>query len=281
MADAPAQDARAPTARDLTTAFARRGVRRLTAPVRPMPDVIIIGAMKCGTTSAAWYLNQHPRVRGASRKEVHYFDHHYTRGDLWYRAFLPLGLPGRTWLSLEATPYYLSYPLAPRRVARACPEAKLIALLRDPAARAVSQWKQRSRENRESRTLEQVLAEERELPTPDPVTFGRDRAAAQEHLARVLDHGMYAAQLRRWFEHFPREQVLVMESTELFTDPQSAMTRMHGFLGIEPFETPDVRARNVGDRREAEPAAMQGLRDFYRPHNEELFELLGERWEWG
>ncbi|HEX9782521.1 MAG TPA: hypothetical protein VGA56_07280, partial [Opitutaceae bacterium] len=104
-----------------------------------MPDFIILGAQKAGTTSLYAYLLEHPQVLPARKKEVHYFDLRYERGERWYRSHFPsqraMQARGRSLgnrvITGEATPYYLFYPRAPERVASVVPNAKFIVLLRD------------------------------------------------------------------------------------------------------------------------------------------------------
>ena len=100
---------------------------KATAAVRPLPDFLIIGAQKAGTTALYAYLRRHPQITGPSWKEVSFFDRHYARGEAWYRGNFPNALRARGLVG-EASPSYLFHPLAPERVAALVPEAKLIAL---------------------------------------------------------------------------------------------------------------------------------------------------------
>src|SRR5207244_9402765 len=97
---------------------------RATASVRPLPNFLILGAQKAGTTALYAYLRWHPQITGPSFKEVSFFDRHYARGERWYRAHLPVRRRG---LVGEASPSYLFHPLAPERVARMLPDARLVA----------------------------------------------------------------------------------------------------------------------------------------------------------
>src|SRR5215470_750369 len=132
---------------------ARFAARRATASARALPDFLIIGAQKAGTTSLYAYLTAHRDVRPAGRKEVHYFDLGFTAGaelgEGWYRSMFPLrarlaldgrrtGRPVRTG---EASPYYLFHPAAPQRAAALVPEARLLVLVRDPVERAWSHYR--------------------------------------------------------------------------------------------------------------------------------------------
>jgi hypothetical protein len=113
--------------------------------VGSLPDYLVIGGDKCGSTSFYNTLIQHPAVLRAHRKEPVYFSLRYRHSPRWYRAHFPSGLrrsfsPGA--LTGEASPSYLFHPLAPERAFRTVPRARLIALLRDPVARAYSHFQQ-------------------------------------------------------------------------------------------------------------------------------------------
>src|SRR5262249_23760132 len=99
-------------------------LRRASAARRRLPDFLIIGAQKAGTTSLHAYLSQHSSVSPPVTKEVHFFDHEFHRGNTWYRAHFrradgPLTITG------ESTPYYLFHPLVPARAAAVLPDCKL------------------------------------------------------------------------------------------------------------------------------------------------------------
>src|SRR3954471_22217123 len=94
----------------------RNASRYATAPWRVLPTAVIIGTQRGGTTSLHRYLVGHPDIHGARRKEVHYFDRHYRKSSLWYRGQFPTRREvGPTGMTIDATPYLLFHPLAPRR----------------------------------------------------------------------------------------------------------------------------------------------------------------------
>ncbi|MCI5147305.1 MAG: sulfotransferase, partial [Candidatus Electrothrix sp. AR3] len=111
----------------------------LTARLRPLPNFLVIGAQKSGTTSLFHYICQHPQVFENKSKEIHFFDHNYHCGANWYRSHFPLaGKLMRNRCLGEATPYYLCHPHAPSHIFDLLPRVKIIAILRDPVERAIS-----------------------------------------------------------------------------------------------------------------------------------------------
>jgi Sulfotransferase domain len=127
------------------------GWRMLSAGRRPLPDFLILGAQRSGTTSLYNYLAAHPLVLPAvPSKGVHYFDKHADRSLRWYRAHFPTRAQrrrrehpaGSPTVTGEGSPYYLFHPHGPARAAAAVPDARLIVMLRDPVERAYSHYQQ-------------------------------------------------------------------------------------------------------------------------------------------
>src|SRR5947209_1159841 len=139
-----------------------------SADRRALPDFLIIGAQKAGTTSLYRYLAAHPDIVASTRKEVHFFDINFWRGEWWYRSLFPLRrrlqrrppLRNRPAITGEASPYYLFHPFAPERAAQLLPDAKLIVLLRDPVERAWSHYRHEVANGRETMTFPDALAAE-------------------------------------------------------------------------------------------------------------------------
>ena len=115
-----------------------------TSPLRLLPDFLILGAQRCGTTSLYNYLAQHPSVGPlVLEKGAHYFSTNYDKSLAWYRSHFPMKWRaaaerrhGRPFVTGEGSPYYLFHPLAAQRVAKTLPHVKLLVMLRDPVERA-------------------------------------------------------------------------------------------------------------------------------------------------
>ena len=119
--------------------------RFLTSHFRMLPDFIIIGAQKSGTSSLYYYLSQHPNVKPALKKEVHYFDLNFEKNVLFYRMQFPLifnrlNIFGKKYVTGEASPYYIFHPHVARRISKIIPSVKIIVLLRNPIDRSFSHY---------------------------------------------------------------------------------------------------------------------------------------------
>lgn len=244
----------------------------LTAPLRPLPDALIIGAMKSGTTSLNAWLRQHPQVLFPCRKELHYFDQNSNRSVGWYRSHFPLlrqlQKPAGGFCTLEATPAYLYRPEVPQRMHALLPEARLIAILRNPVQRAISHYDHRHRHKRELRSLEEALT----------APHGVDGLGNKVPDNLYKHRGHYAEQIARVLSCYPREQLLVLRSEDLFADPDAAYRRVLEFLQIDSSHAlADRKPRNVSRQKHEVPAAViEHLEEHFRGPNAALGRLLPE-----
>ena len=182
-----------------STRAAEFAARYATADVRSLPDFIIVGAQRSGTTSLYRWLTARPDVAPAWKKEVHYFDLNYDKSLRWYRAHFPLRRPGR--MSGESTPYLLFHPLAPERAAKDLPTTRFVAMLRDPVERAISNhWLRRRNGAAQNESLEEILDREPVIMAEESELVLRGSVSLRHMAYSYMSRGEYAPQLRRWFE---------------------------------------------------------------------------------
>jgi hypothetical protein len=235
-----------------------------------LPGFVIIGTMKGGTTYLYHLLTLHPLVEPAAAKELQFFNRYFDEGVEWYRQCFPVPRweDGRRTITGEATPGYLPHPLVPERMARIIPQARLIALLRNPVDRTFSDYKQVTRKGRESRTFEEAMG----------------YANLDDAPRKFLSKSIYVDQLLRWSEFFPREQMLVLKSEDFFEDPAGTLKPVLSFLGLPEWK-PKVwdlhYKRNRGDYEGGmDPATRERLEEYFEPHNKRLYDYLGQDFGW-
>ncbi|GGY40831.1 sulfotransferase [Parvularcula lutaonensis] len=257
-------------------------VRHWMAALRALPDFVIVGAMKSGTSSLYSYLIKHPQIMPAFRKETHYFTRGKRAGytENWYRAHFPLKVAKGRRLTGEATAGYSFEPGAIEALSETVPDAKIIMLLRDPVERAISHYFHELRAGRETLPIEEAMAieDDRQLAALRAGESGRETMIHASYKRR----GIYHEQIRRLWRHFPRNQVLVMGSTDVFEAPERAVARVCDFLGVKTMnEQIDYRIANRGTNRKPVPQSVRDeLSAFFEPHNRALEELLGKRLDW-
>jgi hypothetical protein len=181
------------------------------------PNFLVIGAQRSGTTWLDAALRAHPQIYlPERRKEIHYFDEHYARGGDWYREFFGAAArrPGLKAIG-EITPRYLFDPLVPRRIAKDYPSMRLIAILRNPAERAYSQFG---------------------MHVGRKGASGNDFKAFLQENPDAFDRGLYHAQLERYRSCFPESQMLVLIFEEVMSARDAALNQVCRFLGLDDFD---------------------------------------------
>lgn len=214
-----------------------------------MPNFLVIGARKAGTTSLYHYLDQHPKVYMSPVKEPNFFaiegkkaDYRgpdaATRVNRWsvadpeeYEALFSGA--GQSKAVGEASPAYLCNPEAPERIKRHVPDARLIAVLRDPAERAYSAYMHQVRDGRETLGFAEALDAEE----------WRTRANWAPGW-RYTREGFYHEGLSRYFELFGGERIRVYLYEELRADPLGLVRDAYRFLGVEDSFEPDTSRRH-------------------------------------
>ena len=263
----------------------------------PLPDFLIAGVPKAGTTALHAALVPHPALYLSKVKEPKFFlsdgpppatggpgdvqtyqEHVWRRAD--YEALFDPAPPGT--VRGEATPFYLYDLAAHDRIKRLVPDAKLIVLLRDPVERAYSHWKERRTEGVEPLGFPEALAAEasrtageRERLTADPayVSTAYDWYSYRER-------GVYLDHLTPWLDRFDRSQLLVMASETLYRDPAASYAKVLDFIGLPPFELPSYDVFNDRPSKGMDDGVRAQLTDFYRPHNAALAQRLGMSFDW-
>ncbi len=258
--------------------------RYMTAPWRALPDFLIIGTQKGGTTSLYAYLESHPNVMGAFRKEVKFFDCNYPLGLRWYHSHFPyrVALRRRQAQTGEASPYYMYHPSAPARIRKDSPHVKLIALLRNPVERAYSDYHHMYRSGRETLSFDEAVAgEEARLRGEAEKICNDPYYSVYQHMHfSYLGRGRYVEQLTHLFELFPRDQVLVLRSEDLFQNPAPVFQRTLGFLNLPEWNPPRYKTMNQGDYSGMSAVTRQRLVDYFKPYNERLERLLQMNLDW-
>jgi hypothetical protein len=179
-----------------------------------LPNLIVIGAQKCGTSVLHYYLSLHPEVSMSRPKELNFFieERNWPRGVDWYRAHFDAGARVRG----EASPNYTAFPQhqgVPERMHTVVPGAKLIYMVRDPLERIAAHWVHNYAKRREKGTLAETLAH--------PNTS-------------YLTRSLYAMQLERFLALYPKAQVMVFQQSELRHERLETLRSLFEFIGVDP-----------------------------------------------
>ncbi len=268
----------------------RRLVRRNPGRGRLLPDFLIVGSMKCGTTSMHDWLIEHPFVAPA-KKDIHFFSVKYAQGADVYRSYFPYARDreafaaehGRPFISGEATASYLADYWTPRRAAKLVPNARLIVCLRDPTDRSYSQYHYfRKWEKEPLESFEEAIASEEERLDGEEAREIRDPSyhSWQVYQWGYLRTSRYAEHIERWLAAFPREQLLFLEFEEVVAAPERALEQIHEHLNLPRHPGGELPRLNAGSYEPMAEATRERLREYFRPHNERLYELTGIDFGW-
>jgi hypothetical protein len=286
------------TVRPLVPLFLRKAIRRtlevmqreIACRTGVLPDFLIIGAQKCGTTSLYEYLIQHPDIYAATAKEVGYFDRYYQKGLPWYRSQFPSAfrkwyvrlILGRAFLTGEASTGYILNPHALKRISKIVPKAKLILMLRNPVDRAYSHYQHALRMKRESLSFEEAVKKE-----PERIRDTWKRMLGDENyynlniaLYAYLKTGLYIDQVRVLMSYFSKEQVLIIKNEDFDANPAAVVKRVLKFLGVDVQKQLDYSRRNTGEYRDMDARVRKNLIDYFRPYNQQLYQFLGVNLDW-
>ena len=215
-------------------------------------DFIIVGAQKAGTTSLFEHLRRHPELALPADKEVPYFSHDETieRGweDYLRRSFFhsdpslkwgtvtPQYMLGGLWEPAENRASTTSFDerTVPARIRASLPDVRLAAILRDPAERAYSHYRMAVLYGWETRSFDQAIDE-----LLRPAELARLRKQPRDTTGYVT-LGEYGRILTPYFDIFPREQLLVLFTADLASDPAQLLRRLHAFIGVDAEFMPDT-----------------------------------------
>lgn len=221
-----------------------------------LPDYIIIGAQKAGTSSVFSNIGKHPQINNPNIKEVHYYDNWYGNLYKYKKHFRHGSITG------EATPKYCLREIYASRIYKDNPNAKLIFILRDPVYRAYSQWIMERDRGFEKRPLRQALRNEK-------------------HFCYV-ERGFYFRQINFYLKYFRGDQLLVLNFAELKYDPYSFYDKIFYFLGVDPFILPNLSIINVNKKYPSiDENNKRYLRNIYKETDKRLWELLEIDPWWG
>ena len=253
--------------------------RLATAPFRRLPDFLIPGAPKCGTSSLFDLIMLHPKARRGWRKEPTNFIH-YPTSSLRSRMNQPLAL-GK-FLCGDGSVEYFFHPDAAANAATVVPEAKLIFMLRDPVERAWSEYRMFVRSGHDQADFtESVKKAVLWLSNPELQPLIDSASRNSFNPVRYVRCGMYADLLAAWQRSYPNKNILVLFSEDFFANPSRTANEVFSFLGLE---TPDAcswpHARNGGSNERPPESASRLMRDFFQPHHETLRRMLGKDLPW-
>lgn len=238
-----------------------------------LPDFLCIGTQKGGTTSLHHWLSNHPKVFMPKCKEIHYFDLNAEKNTEWYSAYFQEAKPDQ--YCGETTPFYLFHPDAASRIYSILPNVKIIAMLRDPVERTLSQIFHARKRGYENLNPEEALeAEKSRLEKGDIYSL-------QKH--SYVSRSRYIEQLDRYETKFSKKQMLVIKSEDFFTNSEKCRLQIQEFLGLKSY----LSAKTISHENRGEDQSnyvSHGLRNKLREELRDtaigIQKRYGFGWDW-
>ena len=264
----------------------KRNTAGITGPFRVLPDFIIIGSMKCGTTSLYYDICEHPCASAAARDEIGFFDSNFHLGLNWYRSMFPTkgqieDIKHKEGVAItgEDTPFYFWNPIAAKRIQKILPNIKLIIILRNPIDRAYSEYQDLVSRESNSPSFETFIENEINTRKKGIIITEENFEIFNQNDSYLLK-GIYIDQLKIWAGLFPKEQIFTLSTESLNSDPTASMESVFQYLNL-----PDYKIKKPQHQKQKKYAPMDSqtrklLIEFFKPHNERLFKFIGKEFDW-
>ena len=268
--------------------------RKLTSELRSLPDFIIIGAGRAGTTALYSYLIQHPLIAAAltdnneSVADLHFFEYIISNNIQWYRSHFPIlfsksNKHKNSFITGEYTSTYMYHPDVPKRIFNLLPKIKLIVILRNPIDKAYSTYQQQFRFGEYTTSFEDTINAEfrridlnKDFPELNSNNYDFENFVAQN----IIRHGVYADYLETWLKIFDRKQILILNSDDLKKSTKETLRRVFNFLNVSNYDIKDTSQVNVGKYPTINKITRKKLIEFFKPHNQRLNKLLDTEFNW-
>ncbi|RZD39081.1 MAG: sulfotransferase [Thaumarchaeota archaeon] len=266
--------------------FFKRHIFGITGPIRLLPDFIIIGTVRSGTTSLYSNICQHQCVLPAAYDELGFFDSNFHLGLNWYRSLFPtifskwvIKFNKKYAITGEDTPFYIWSPTVARRILKIIPNVKLIVLFRNPIDRAYSNYHLGIRAGSENLSFEDAIQSELDSLKHSEIEFDDDvkkYTIPRSYIAK----GFYADQLKIWFKLFKSEQLFITSTEDFESNANNTLNKIYDFLGIPQINLKNLEKHKVASYPPMKDETRKFLVGLYKIHNEELFRMISKEFDW-
>ena len=226
----------------------QRNIYGITSFIRVLPDFFVVGVVRSGTTSLYYYLDQHPCIMKSAYDELGFFDSNFDLGWNWYKSLFPTIMQKKKiekrngkFLTFDDTPFYVYNSTVVKRIKKNFPDTKIIIIFRNPIDRAYSNYFLGVNGGKEKREFVDLIEEEIRLITSRNRQVLFDETLSETYLGR----GLYAEQLKVWFNEFPKDSVKIIKSEEFAEKTQDVMLDIFQFLDLPEYKISNIEKKNV------------------------------------
>lgn len=264
-----------------------RHVYGITSPFRVLPDFIIIGAKRCGTTSLYMHLGEHPSIVRAQRDNVGFFNNNFDLGMCYYRSFFPtiwkkkyIISKEKQFMTFDVTTSYLPNSITAVNICDSLPKIKLILIVRNPVDRTYSEYNLIKKEDRLN-TFEELISKEiHQIHDEDNIATRKSTDSPTIGVNSLIRKGMYAQQFSPWLKLFSKDQILVISTEDFALKTQETYNEIFNFLGLPHHTIMNNKKINEGVYAPMKPEIRKLLVDYFKPYNKNFFEQVGQVFDW-
>ena len=251
----------------------------ITSTSRALPNFLIIGGVRCGTTSLYYNLCQHPSVEKAAYDEIGYFDDNYHLGLNWYRSMFPtknriekIRKKTGNCITGEDTPFYIWNEDAIKRIKKSLQQIKLIVILRNPVDRAYSNYHLSVRKGNEKRSFNDAIRQD--IKFIDLKNNNNEKLTNEDFKRSYVAKGLYYEQLLKWFNEFDEKQICIIFTENLKNNPVETMKTVFKFLELPNLSIEKYEKQKMFNYKKMDEKIREELTEFYKENNKKLSELI-------
>ena len=258
-----------------------------TSFMRVTPNFLIIGNSFCCKTLLYDYMTQHHLIMKNLREETAFWGWHYNKGIMWYKSNFPTKIYKKILEFIHKKEAHVGETInmfgleRPEQIHKIIPNPKIIVILRNPIDRAFARYLADVRAKLEKRTFEDSIEKPRDRNFQVQKIKMNKIKNVDDDESLYIANSIYSYDLKRWNEFFPIEKMLFLSSEDLIKNPLVTVNKALKFLELKPLKTIKKIGQNWEENQGTMESKMrQELQKIFEPHNQDLFELIGEKFDW-
>ena len=261
----------------------KRGYFGITSPFRTIPNFIVIGVKRCGTTTLYEQLSEHPCIEKSAHDNLGFFNNNFELGMNWYKSHFVTNFRKKEierkygkFATYDVTSSYIQKKKTAQNIFKTLPNVKLILILRNPTDRAYSEYNQNIIDENESRDFTELIKQEiNEIQNMENgnLEFSSDKI-------NLVKKGIYEKQISPWLEIFPRKQILIISTEEFGEKTTETYDKIFRFLELPEYKIKNKKRHRKGTYEAMDDKTRKILDDFYESYNSKLFQKIEETFRW-
>ena len=261
----------------------KRGYFGITSPFRTIPNFIVIGVKRCGTTTLYEQLSEHPCIEKSAHDNLGFFNNNFELGMNWYKSHFVTNFRKKEierkygkFATYDVTSSYIQKKKTAQNIFKTLPNVKLILILRNPTDRAYSEYNQNIIDENESRDFTELIKQEiNEIQNMENgnLEFSSDKI-------NLVKKGIYEKQISPWLEVFPRKQILIISTEEFGEKTTETYDKIFRFLELPEYKIKNKKRHRKGTYEAMDDKTRKILDDFYESYNSKLFQKIEETFRW-